>query len=130
MGHRAWFAWHCLERDAHGQPPSLRSLEASERLANNSLSKLIYDKLKRPGWSRLEQMARALRVEPQWLLDGQGSGPVAKWPVGPRPDAPRGRQRNLPTAPTISIAAAAKFERDAKKLSQGVAGARRHSTRK
>jgi len=124
MGHRAWFAWHCLDRDEFGKPPSLRGLERPGHLANNSLSKLIWDKLKRPGWEQLEKMARALQVTPEWLQQGSGVGPVARWPVLPRPDAPRKK-----SAATISAKAASEFESDTQKLVQGRARVRRDRAR-
>lgn len=112
MGHRAWFAWQCLDRDDHGRPPSYRSLEEANELSNNSLRKLIYDRLKRPGWDQLEKLARALKTTPEWLQREQGVGPTSRWPVPPRPDPTPAKE----SPATIPLAAQAEFERDTKKL--------------
>jgi lambda repressor-like predicted transcriptional regulator len=85
MAQRAWFAWHCLPRDEKGRPPSWRSLEADHGLSNATLKRLVDGKLPRPGMERLERMAEALGVTPQWLHSGRGEGPLSRWPVPPYP---------------------------------------------
>lgn len=90
MGQRVWFAWHCLPRDDRGEPPTLRSLEVAHGLANGTLHKLTWDLLKRPGYERLTKVCEALGVTPEWLQTGRGPGPVASWPVPPRPQPPAG----------------------------------------
>lgn len=88
MGHRAWFAWHCLKRDDRLQPPAWRELERANGLTNGSLYKLIWGKATRPSYDRLVRMARALGCTPEWLINENGPGPVASLPVPPRPAEP------------------------------------------
>lgn len=85
MGHRAFWAWQCLERDELGQPPPVRVLERTHRLANNSLRRLIRGETARPSRPQLELMAGALKTTAEWLEFERGDGPAAKWPIPPYP---------------------------------------------
>lgn len=85
MGHRAWFAWQCLERDDRGQPPKWRELERRHKLPNAALRRLVWDISKRPGYPIIVKSAAALNCTPEWLMFETGPGPTARWPVLPRP---------------------------------------------
>lgn len=88
MGHRAFWAWQCLERDELGQPPHVRVLERTNELANNSLRRLIRGETVRPSRPQLERMAKALGTTADWLEFGRGEGPASRWPI---PSYPYGR---------------------------------------
>jgi hypothetical protein len=90
MGERTWWAWHCLPRDDRGTPPDWRALERSVGLANGTLYKFTWDLTTRPGIDTLEKVASALRTTPEWLHNERGEGPMARWPIPPRPAPPEG----------------------------------------
>lgn len=96
MGQRAWFAWHALDRDEAGQPPARRELERRHGLTNGALYKLIWDKLKRPGYATVVKAAAALNCTPDWLQSEKGPGPRASLPIVPRPaHPPRPEKKSL-----------------------------------
>lgn len=83
LASRTWFALHCLPRDEKGRPPSYRSLELNYDLPRSVLSRLFSDDRKTVDASTLGKLAKAFRVSPEWLLDGEGSDPVPTGPVMP-----------------------------------------------
>jgi DNA-binding Xre family transcriptional regulator len=72
---RVWYAYHCLRRGRHGQPPSWRSLELKFGLANATFSKLATGEKTGVTLDALPRLARALSVSSQWLLEGIGDPP-------------------------------------------------------
>lgn len=104
-GHRVWFAWHCLPRNARGEPPTLRSLERAHGLTNGTLHKALWDIAPRPGIQRAEQIASSLGVTTDWLYYGRGAGPSATWPIVPRPEREpkRRRKRRDEAVPPSSV---------------------------
>jgi transcriptional regulator with XRE-family HTH domain len=85
MADRAWFAWQCLPRDKFGKPPPFRKIEREHGLSNNTIRKLTRGELVRPGYPVIKRAAAALGVSPDWLMEGIGEGPIARYPVPPRP---------------------------------------------
>lgn len=110
---RAWFAWHCLPRDEKGEKPSIRGLESLNDLSNSQLNKLIYAISKRPSFDELRKMAKALRVSLDWLVDGTGDGPIAKFEVPPWPGPRKKKARSV-----VGTSVESAFNRDAKKLAK------------
>ncbi len=125
IGQRAWFAWKCLPRDPKGNPPAWRELEEKHGLSNGSLYKITWDFAKRPGFDQLEKLAAALNVTPQWLMKGTGPGPVAGWPIEPRPAPPERKLGKARSGPTLDAAVDAAFTKNAEKLVKRVRPARR-----
>lgn len=86
IGHRVWFAWHCLPRDAKDQPPSFRSLEERYGLSNATLRRWLWDlNTERPTRKGADGVARALGTTPEWIVDEDGPGPKADRPIKQRP---------------------------------------------
>lgn len=123
MGDRAWFALQCLPRDDRGQPPKVRQLELDHGLSNGAIHKIIWGVTTAPTFPVLRRVAQALGTTPEWLLDGEGEGPRASFPVVPRPEPPKGaasrqhkRSRSRPHD-GIPATAQKRFEIEAKQLS-------------
>jgi hypothetical protein len=121
MGHRAWFAWQCLERNERGEPPTWRELEDKHDLSNGSIHKIVWDISTRPSFGQLERVARALNTTPQWLLSESGESPAGRWPITPRPAHPKKSARKSASGTVgrdagLSRDAEAAFGRDAEKL--------------
>ena len=85
IAQRAWFAWHCLPRTDKGQPPPIAQLERDHGLSHAQLRKLVMGLSKRPSYSTLTRAAQALECPPEWLADGEGTGPSCSTfvPAGP-----------------------------------------------
>ena len=136
MGHRAWFAWQCLPRNERGEPPTWRELEDRHDLSNGSIYKIVWDISTRPSFGQLERVAAALCTTPHWLLTGRGYSPAARWPVAPRPAAPKKQGKKSAERPVrghaivVSRNAEAAFAREAKKLGDGTESGRSRSARK
>lgn len=97
VGHRAWWAYNCLTRDAQGKLPARRALEQAHGLSNGDLKKLIWDQGERlPNLDKARREAQALNCSMEWLFFNEGEQPRASWPIPPRPDKPE--QRFAPRA--------------------------------
>lgn len=132
MGQRAWWAYQCLPKDRLGNAPKFRELERREKLANNSLRRLIWGEAVRPGLVQLEKLARALNCDPEWLQFGRGERPATKNYIQPRPDAPPGmkpRESARRAAPSLELGSASEraFARKSQKLLQSPATRRRRN---
>lgn len=88
---RAWLAYHQLPYGEDGRLPSYRSLEESvePKLPNATLAKMFRGKKKRPGRLMANKIAKVLRVEPEWLWEGRGSGPPTVRGAPPLPKVKR-----------------------------------------
>src|SRR5678815_817743 len=131
MGHRAWFAYQCLDRDALGRPPSFRGLERAHGLSNNALRRLIWDELTEPSYETMLRFAAALRCSDRWLWSGDGEGPVADIPVVPRPATkPSPGRIEGESVSGLSRGAVKRFEDDAARLPKRGETSRRRNARK
>lgn len=72
---RAWLAYHQLPYEDNGELPKKRALERAYELPNSTFTKLFRGRLIQPGPKVARRIAEALRVEPEWLWEGAGSGP-------------------------------------------------------
>lgn len=72
---RAWLAYHQLPYEDNGELPKKRALERTFEIPNSTFTKLFRGRLHRPGPKVSRRIAAALRVEPDWLWEGKGSGP-------------------------------------------------------
>lgn len=123
MGRRAWFAYQCLPRDEMGRMPPIRRLERENDLSNGAIGKLIWDELTRPSYQTMLRLAKALGCSEEWLTSGTGDGPVARFPVAPRPD-------KKPKRSGIGPDVVADFEDETGKLTKRRPPSRRRDARK
>ena len=85
LADRVWFAYHCLPRDAKGNPPSYVSLERPWKLPNGTLSRVVYAERKDLRGMTLGLIAKALNVKLDWLMNGgRVDRPVPTGTVPPR----------------------------------------------
>lgn len=85
LADRVWFAYHCLPRDARGNPPSYVSLEQSCKLPNATFSRVISGEREEPRGTTLDKISAALNCKLEWLMRGGDEGPVPTGIVPPRP---------------------------------------------
>lgn len=90
---RAWLAYHQLPYTDDGRLPPQRQLEKANELPNSTLTKLFRGRLIRPGPTVSRRTAAALRVDPDWLWEGKGSGPAT---VRGAPPLPKVRTKKVP----------------------------------
>lgn len=85
LADRAWHAYYCLPRTGkHRKPPSYRSLEQKYGLSNGMLGRIMAGERKHPEPETLVALSKMFSVSLDWLMTGQGQGPVSKEPVPPR----------------------------------------------
>jgi hypothetical protein len=82
---RAWVAYQQLPYEDNGELPKKRAIERAFGLPNSTFTKLFRGRLIQPGPSVARRIAAALRVDPDWLWEGKGSGPATVRGVPPLP---------------------------------------------
>jgi len=102
---RVWWAYQCLPRDSNGTLPSMRSVEADNKLPNATLRRWIYEQKRQPTWAMARRVANALNTTADWLMEAKGKAPITSWPVEPRPlkPQPKGRRKIRPPAPPANV---------------------------
>jgi transcriptional regulator with XRE-family HTH domain len=93
LGSRAWWAWHCLKRDANGDPPQLKQFERDNDIPNGTMARVFSGERQSPTPETIVKMAKALGVSTAFLVEGAGSWPLPTGPVPQRKITHEGQTR-------------------------------------
>ena len=97
LADRAWFALHCLPRDAAGKPPTMKDLELAAGLHYGTLSHVVNGRRSHHRLDTFPLMAKALRVSEAWLRGEEGArGPTLTGMLPPRPGTKWTRHGDVP----------------------------------
>ena len=97
LAERAWYALHCLKRDAEGEPPPLSDLEVSVGLPYSTLSPIMRGTRSNHQWSTFTKIALALNCSEDWLRGKPGAiAPTLTGILPPRPGTKWMRHGDVP----------------------------------
>jgi len=97
LADRAWYALHCLPRDARGEPPSMRELERAYGLSISTISHTMIGRRKYHHPDTFAKLAQALATTEAFLRgDADATAPTLTGMLPPRPGMPWVRYGDVP----------------------------------